>query len=302
MASATASLPLGAQARRGRTFVALAAVAWSTAGILQRELSVGIGTQVAGRALFAMLGLLAYVAFAERGAVVPRVPGSRARGARRCGAPGHVVRLVHHRPEPRVGREHPLHAGARAGACRRLRMLVGEPVPAHLDRDRRCDRRRGADGRRPGQAARARLRALGPDDHIVCRHARAHAAPPGGFDGACDLPFASARPRVRCAVRASRPGWVADLVLLVSLGVGQIGLGFVFLTIGGRLIPAAEVALITLLEVVLGPSGSGSSARNGRASRRSSAAWSCSRPSRSRRAAARSSSACPFRNATTAAT
>jgi drug/metabolite transporter (DMT)-like permease len=39
----------------------------------------------------------------------------------------------------------------------------------------------------------------------------------------------------------------------VALGVGQIGLGLVLLTIGGRLIPAAEVALITLLEVVLGP-------------------------------------------------
>src|SRR5712692_5110829 len=70
MASATASLPLGAQTRRGRSFVALAAVAWSTAGILQRELSVGIGTQVAGRALFAVLGLLAYVGVAERGAVL----------------------------------------------------------------------------------------------------------------------------------------------------------------------------------------------------------------------------------------
>jgi drug/metabolite transporter (DMT)-like permease len=44
-----------------------------------------------------------------------------------------------------------------------------------------------------------------------------------------------------------------DLGLLVALGIGQIGLGLVFLTIGGRLIPAAEVALITLLEVVLGP-------------------------------------------------
>jgi drug/metabolite transporter (DMT)-like permease len=51
------------------------------------------------------------------------------------------------------------------------------------------------------------------------------------------------------------PGEVGgqDLGLLVALGVGQIGLGFVFLTIGGRLIPAAEVALITLLEIVLGP-------------------------------------------------
>jgi drug/metabolite transporter (DMT)-like permease len=58
-----------------------------------------------------------------------------------------------------------------------------------------------------------------------------------------------------CAAPFAHPGQVGsgDLVLLVSLGVGQIGLGFVFLTIGGRLIPAAEVALITLLEVVLGP-------------------------------------------------
>jgi drug/metabolite transporter (DMT)-like permease len=44
-----------------------------------------------------------------------------------------------------------------------------------------------------------------------------------------------------------------DLTLLATLGLTQIGLGFVFLTIGSRLIPAGEVALITLLEVVLGP-------------------------------------------------
>jgi drug/metabolite transporter (DMT)-like permease len=44
-----------------------------------------------------------------------------------------------------------------------------------------------------------------------------------------------------------------DLGLLAALGIGQIGLGLAFLTIGARLIPAAEVALITLLEVVLGP-------------------------------------------------
>jgi drug/metabolite transporter (DMT)-like permease len=44
-----------------------------------------------------------------------------------------------------------------------------------------------------------------------------------------------------------------DLLALAALGVGQIGLGLVFLTIGARLIPAAQVALITLLEVVLGP-------------------------------------------------
>jgi drug/metabolite transporter (DMT)-like permease len=44
-----------------------------------------------------------------------------------------------------------------------------------------------------------------------------------------------------------------DAALLATLGIAQIGLGFIFLTIGGRLIPAGEVALITLLEIVLGP-------------------------------------------------
>ena len=44
-----------------------------------------------------------------------------------------------------------------------------------------------------------------------------------------------------------------NLELLALLGVGQIGLGLLFLVIGARLVPAAEVALITLLEIVLAP-------------------------------------------------
>jgi drug/metabolite transporter (DMT)-like permease len=58
----------------------------------------------------------------------------------------------------------------------------------------------------------------------------------------CAAPFASA---------SSIGG--EDLALLAGLGITQIGLGLIFLTIGARLIPAAEVALITLLEIVLGP-------------------------------------------------
>lgn len=42
-----------------------------------------------------------------------------------------------------------------------------------------------------------------------------------------------------------------DFALLILLGVGQMGLGLVFLTIGARLIPALEIALITLLEIPL---------------------------------------------------
>jgi drug/metabolite transporter (DMT)-like permease len=44
-----------------------------------------------------------------------------------------------------------------------------------------------------------------------------------------------------------------DLVWLALLGIGQIGIGFALLTVGARLIPAAQVGLITLLEIVLGP-------------------------------------------------
>jgi drug/metabolite transporter (DMT)-like permease len=44
-----------------------------------------------------------------------------------------------------------------------------------------------------------------------------------------------------------------DVFWLAALGIGQIGLGFMLLTVGARLIPAAQVGLITLLEVVLGP-------------------------------------------------
>jgi drug/metabolite transporter (DMT)-like permease len=44
-----------------------------------------------------------------------------------------------------------------------------------------------------------------------------------------------------------------DVVLLVLLGAGQIALGLALMTTGARLIPAAQTALIGLLEVVLGP-------------------------------------------------
>ena len=58
-----------ARRRRGQIYVALAAVAWSTAGVLQRQLTVDTPTQVFGRATFAGAALLAYVAIVERGHV-----------------------------------------------------------------------------------------------------------------------------------------------------------------------------------------------------------------------------------------
>ena len=70
MTTATVALEESRRQRRGQIYVALAAVAWSTAGVLQRQLTLDTSTQVAGRAAFAAAALLAYVALAERGRVV----------------------------------------------------------------------------------------------------------------------------------------------------------------------------------------------------------------------------------------
>lgn len=44
-----------------------------------------------------------------------------------------------------------------------------------------------------------------------------------------------------------------DLALCVVLGVGQVGLGLVLFTAGARHLPAVELTLLSLIEVVLGP-------------------------------------------------
>ena len=90
MVMATAApLDQPALQRRGQVCVALAAVAWSTAGLLQRQLTLDVWTQLAGRALFAALALLLYVAIAERGRVVRclALDRDRRRSASRSASP-----------------------------------------------------------------------------------------------------------------------------------------------------------------------------------------------------------------------
>ena len=56
--------------RNGRVAMLVAAVAWSSAGLAQRELDATPATQVLGRALFAFFALLAIVAVTERSGIV----------------------------------------------------------------------------------------------------------------------------------------------------------------------------------------------------------------------------------------
>jgi len=68
--STTAGFSALSDHRRGQLAVGLAALCWSTAGFLQRELDVDLATQLAGRALFAGLALLAFTAATYRGATL----------------------------------------------------------------------------------------------------------------------------------------------------------------------------------------------------------------------------------------
>jgi drug/metabolite transporter (DMT)-like permease len=251
---ATASLSLAAQHRRGRLFVALAAVAWSTAGILQRELTVDTPTQLAGRAFFAVLGLFGYIAVSERGQVV--------RAFRAIGRPGLAVAALmsmssaffiialNHASVASV-----LFMQAFAPILAALfGMLVGERVSgrtwlAMCIAFGGVALMVGGPGRPSalGLVLSFAMTAAFAGLLVITRHQREVSMAPATCLSqvvvfAVALPFAD-------------PGSIdaRDLGLLVALGVGQIGLGLVLLTIGGRLIPAAEVALITLLEVVLGP-------------------------------------------------
>src|SRR5581483_2824333 len=184
--------------QRGRLFVALAAVAWSSAGLLQRELSVDTATQTGGRAVFAAFGLLAYVVLTERGGTLRafRVLGVG-------GAGGVVLRRV----EPHVGGERAVHAVARADPGRGPRHVSrrsgGTP---NVARDGRRRRGRRADGRRARPAERARPRSVARHVGLVRGDDRAHPPSPRGVDGAGDVHLAAARPRRRRTVRASGRG------------------------------------------------------------------------------------------------
>jgi drug/metabolite transporter (DMT)-like permease len=243
-----------AERRKGRIYVALAALAWSSAGLLQRELSVDIATQLAGRALFAVLGIFLYVAVAERGRVVDAFraigrPGLGIAGLMAASSGCFIIALNY----ASVASVLFMQALAPILAALLARAL-GEAVPrrtwlAMAIAIAGVALMVGGPGRPSGAGlAFSFLMSLSFAGVIVItRHWRdVSMAPATCLSQLVVLllaaPFASAS-----SVSAH------DAVLLALLGFGQIGLGLILLTIGGRLIPAAEVALITLLEIVLGP-------------------------------------------------
>ena len=255
MTTATLALEGSRRQRRGQIYVALAAVAWSTAGVLQRQLTLDTATQVCGRAAFAAVALLAYVAVVERGRLVQafRSVGLAGVAVALCVATASAsfIAALNHTSVARVLfilALSPMFAAVLA------RATLGEPIT------RRTVLAMGlalagvtvmlgapGEGSLQGDGL-SFLAALAFAVMIVITRWRhdVSMAPATCLSQAilvvAFLPFASP-----AQIGGDDLGWLA------ALGIGQIGLGFALLTVGARLIPAAQVGLITLLEVVLGP-------------------------------------------------
>jgi drug/metabolite transporter (DMT)-like permease len=249
--------------RLGLIYAVLAAVAWSTAGILQRQLHVNAATQVAGRGVFGFIALAGYAAYTQ--------PGPVASVTRRGALLAASV----------TGRGALLAAGAMAVANSAFIISLNYTSVAHV---------LVLQSIAPLVAAGLGVVLLG--ERLTWRTACAMAVALGGVivmvgapgggpilgDGlslltgvAFALVIVIARryrgvsmaPAMALAqllvvivfapfAQFSQLSW-ADVGWLALLGCGQIGLGAIFFISAARFIPSSEMAMIFLLEVVLGP-------------------------------------------------
>ena len=242
--------------RRGQILVAVGAVAWSTAGLLQRDLSVGPATQLGGRAFFGMLTLLAFVAISQRRTgVVAAFRGIGRNGvvtaACMAVASGTFIIALNHTSvahllfilaiSPLVAAliaRVALHEEVSRSTWLAMAIaLVGVVVMLGGGG--------GGDALGDGLAVAATLGfAL---SIVLTRHHREISMAPATCLSQVMV--------LLVAAPFAEPGSAGgrDLVLLALLGVVQMGFGLALMTVGARLIPAAQTALISLLEVALGP-------------------------------------------------
>jgi drug/metabolite transporter (DMT)-like permease len=241
-------------ARRGRIYILLAALVWSSAGVLQRELDVGTATQLAGRGIFALLGLVAWTAVQERRRTVAAFRGMGVAGVgfavSVAVSSGSFIAALNHTTVANVLF---MQAASPIVAALLARVALGEAIApltwvAMAVAMTGVGIMVGAPGGTLLGIGLPILMMLSFAVGIVLARHRSDISMAPSSALAQFLVFVTFAP-------FSHPGEVGgrDLGLFVALGIGQIGLGLALLSLGARLIPAAEIALITLLEVVLGP-------------------------------------------------
>ncbi len=241
--------------RRGQAYALAAALAWSTGGILQRQVAAGAADQIVGRAIFAFLAVLMFVRFGEGTGLreaarsVANVAGLLVAAGIAAASATFIVALNHtsvahvlviQAITPILAglfafwtlRE-PLSArtwGAMVLATVGIAVMVGVP--------------------KGGNALGELMALLSPLSFAVVivvarRHRHVSMTPATALAQLMlivfGLPFVHAG-----QLHGSDVGWLA------LLGLGQQGFGLVFFTMGARLIPAAAMGLILLFESVLG--------------------------------------------------
>ncbi len=249
--------PGGARARRrGYLMVAGAAILWSTGGLIVRHLSTDGWTTIFWRAGFCALFLLGYIAVSERG----RVQAS----FRAMGAAGLLLALCFAAASMSF-----VMALQRTTVANTLIIQSTSPFIAAL-----IGRAVLKERVRPRAWAAMACALAGVTAMVSASFGR------GSLTGdltAMIIPVAFAlavvivrrHPQVRmapavalavliqAAIAAALTDGVGaggrDLLLLALFGAGQLGLGLVLFVTGGRLLPAAETALLCMLENILGP-------------------------------------------------
>jgi drug/metabolite transporter (DMT)-like permease len=246
---------LRAEHRRGQAYALGAALAWSTGGILQRQIAAGAADQIVGRAMFALIAVVGFVWLGE--GVSLRVafrsvanPAGLGVAAGIAAASATFIVALNHTSVAHVlviQAITPIFAGlfafwtlreplsawtwaAMALAALGVGVMVGIP--------------------HGGNALGELMALLSPLSFAVVivlarRHREISMTPATALAQVMlvlgGLPFVAVG-----QLHAGDVGWLA------LLGLGQQGFGLVFFTLGARLIPAAAMGLILLLESVLG--------------------------------------------------
>lgn len=243
------------RAREGQLAIALAATAWSTAGLAQRQLDATPVTQVAGRAAFAAVALFALVLVTQRS----RTP----RAFAEMGRWGIAMTLF-----LAISSGVFLLSLNYTSVANVLFMQAAAPMMAALlgwlFLRERIDGRTWASLVLAG--AGVVLMAAGSVESgaaaillpllmtaafaaviVIARHRREVTMMPATCASQV-LVVAVCLPFVQLGSAGD-----GDWLVLAALGIGQMGVGLALLTVGARLIPPAQVAVISLLEIVLGP-------------------------------------------------
>jgi drug/metabolite transporter (DMT)-like permease len=241
--------------RRGQACALGAALAWSTGGILQRQVAAGAADQIVGRAAFALLAVIAFLALGERvnlRAAFKSVanPAGLTVAAGTAVASASFILALNHTTIAHVlviQAITPILAGlfafwtmreplsrrtlvAMALAVVGIAVMVGVPSGG------------GAFG---DLMAVVSPLAFAVVIVVARRHRHISMTPATAVSQmmlvVCGLPF----------IHAGQ-FHTGDIAWLALLGLGQQGFGLVLFTMGARLIPAAAMGLILLLESVLG--------------------------------------------------